>query len=98
MKTFLVPFFILIVFSSCKKNKTHYEEGMILWTGDVAVDGCGWLIESSAQIFHPLNLTTEFQQDSLRVLVDLRYANETFTCGLTPSAYPSVEIKNIKRR
>jgi hypothetical protein len=84
--------------TSCKKNKTHYEEGTILWTGDVAVDGCGWLIESREQLFHPLNLTSEFQQDSLKVLVDLRYANESFSCGVMPTTYPSVEIKNIKKK
>jgi hypothetical protein len=88
----------MVIFASCKKNTIHYEDGLIIWAGDVAVDGCGWLIQSNNYTFHPTNLTTEFQQDSLQVSVDLKYVNETFSCGLLPSVYNSVEIRNILKR
>jgi hypothetical protein len=91
---FVFTFFVL----SCKKNITHFEDGLIIWTGDVAVDGCGWLIQSGDYTFHPKNLSVEFQQDSLNVSIDLKYINETFTCGLLPSVYNSVEIRNIRKR
>ncbi len=74
------------------------HEGEIIWTGAVAADGCGFVIQTGGYTFHPLNLPSEYEQDSLKVWVDLRFSEERFFCGIIPESLVSVEVKQIRAR
>ncbi len=85
----------LFIMSSCSKNDTTYA-GMVRFSGDVAVDGCGWVIDVENGTFHPTNLTAEFQQDSLEVEVSYKLTNESFNCGFGNSL-KIIEISSIEK-
>jgi hypothetical protein len=86
----------LFLFCSCSKNETTYA-GLVRFSGDVAVDGCGWVIDVENGTFHPNNLSAEFQQDSLAVELSYKGTNEKYNCGLGNSL-KIIEISSIEKQ
>jgi len=98
---------MLAVFS-CNKNSnsnvhphiTAHEfqaNALVQNTGAVAADGCGWLLSISGQYYKPDSLSTSFQKDSLKVLVDYITMGTSFQCGLNPdNKIPVIHIKTIQ--
>lgn len=60
-------------------------KGKILFLGDPAIDGCGWVIsidvDGIAVNVRPDNLPTAFQKDSLVVSVAYRETEDLSPCG-----------------
>ena len=81
--------------TSCTKNETTYA-GLVRFSGDVAVDGCGWVIDVENGTFHATNLSAEFQQDSLEVELSYKKTNETFNCGFGNSL-KIIEISSMEK-
>jgi hypothetical protein len=104
MKTtnLLKPSFFLLVISGlffgsgCSKNETTYA-GLIRYSGDVAVDGCGWVIDMETGTYHPTNLATEFQQDSLHVDFSYKDISGSFNCGFG-SSLKQIEITAMQKQ
>ncbi|MBS1686560.1 MAG: hypothetical protein JSS76_17615 [Bacteroidetes bacterium] len=71
---------------------------IILDRGPVAGDGCGWVVQIDSLDYHPMNLSSGFQVDSLKV--NVTYATDTshFYFGLLPSVMPVININCIERR
>ncbi|EAY27644.1 hypothetical protein M23134_02891 [Microscilla marina ATCC 23134] len=77
-------------------NKTVV--GKIINTGLVAADGCGYLVRTeTGQELKPLNLSADFQQDGIDVVVTYRLNSEPFSCGLLPTILTAVTIVNITK-
>lgn len=73
--------------------------GTIVYTGPIAADGCGYLIRTADnQEFKPMNLSNEFQQDGLAVLVNYTISSEPFACGLLPAEFTQINIVSIEKR
>ena len=72
----------------------------IIYTGDIAVDGCGYLVQTdSVTFYHANNLSTEFQKDKLNVTVNYDLSDAMFQCGMNPNTrIPVIHIKNINSR
>jgi len=95
--------FPVLFFISCQDlpvsndfdNQT--QTAMIFWTGDIAVDGCGWIIKIGDKEYHPDSLPAAFQIDSF--IVDILYDIDTlrFVCGLGGVDLPVLKIKSISK-
>ncbi|MCV9388131.1 hypothetical protein [Reichenbachiella ulvae] len=70
---------------------------LILFEGDPAVDGCGWLIHHENTSYSPVNLHTDFQHDSLKVILSYNVLESTWNCGWREFGYDEIEISKIKR-
>ena len=69
-------------------------------TGQVAADGCGWMIELEGETawYHPVELASKYQKDNLKVWIELEHKTDTFTCGLAATPYAVIEIEDIFKR
>lgn len=81
------------------------SEAMLLWTGPIAADGCGYFLEIDGQEYKPSNediIPESFQQrDSSAVVVTYRWLKEPqeYTCGMLPTRHSStLEIISIEQR
>lgn len=94
-----------ITFSSCKKDKpgdTITRDATLHWTGDVALDGCGFIIEIAGTEFKPYDesvIDDSFkQQDHTEVEVEYRNNNEhkAFACGLKQQHFGIIHVVSIE--
>jgi hypothetical protein len=98
----------LIVFSCNKRSTTAVKpntnikgvNATVINTGDVAADGCGYLVQiDSATFYHPDNLPAAFQKDKLNVTVNYDLSDATFQCGMNPNTrIPVIHINDINNR
>lgn len=68
----LILISISSLFKGCKEKTLfpNEKEGMVIWTGSSQVDaGCDYMIVINSTRYKPLNLSPEFEQDSLLVKV-----------------------------
>jgi len=74
------------------------DKATVIDTGEVAVDGCGWVILSEdSTIYHPNNLPDAFKQNNLEVQVDYYKTHDSFTCGWG-AKFNVINITTIKPR
>jgi hypothetical protein len=96
--------FILIctLLISCEKcflpGDTDWQEGVIYFTGELALDGCGWLLLSEGESYHVKSLDEEFMVDGLDVWFKANDIDETFTCGLGGTQFAIKEISQMKEK
>ena len=93
MKNTLSISLLSILLFSCSKD---YETGTVKDYGAQALDGCGWVIEIGSEVYSPTNLATQYQQDGLSIELEYKELNSMYTCGLLPTSYPEIEIKDVK--
>jgi len=98
---FAFAIFLLMAFS-CKEDEEKMDSqkqnvsGLVLYFGDPAVNGCGWLIEIDSVIYSPILLDSMFKKDSLKIILDCDILKTTWNCGWREPGYPNIEIKKIK--
>ena len=99
---FLNLFLITLTFVSCKKdNETIKDNGVLSWTGDYAVDGCGFFITINDHEYKPEN--ESIIDDSykiggdINVLIEYQILNRQIEniCGDMPNATFTDGIKII---
>jgi hypothetical protein len=90
-------FVLLQMAFKCEDQKaTQMKEAKIVFSGMVAADGCGWLLEIKGEEYSPINLGESFEEDGLKVFVELEYLETGFQCGMNPNfKIPQVKIMNI---
>jgi hypothetical protein len=99
---FFLPIFILFLFScdkdnSCRDCRVHDVTATVVWTGELAVDGCDWCIQTdSLHFYHPDVLDTAFRYDRLAVTVSYELTSEKFFCG-GAAGLPVIHITDIKK-
>jgi hypothetical protein len=81
---------------SCKKDKQTFEaSGTLEYTGDVAYDGCDWLIKINSEYYHPENLTEENKLNHAKISVSYQLLSNRFHCGF--GVGPGLRIMRIKK-
>jgi len=100
MKYFIVGLFLIPIFLfSCDKDHcpddNEWSEGVLHFTGDVTVDGCGWLLLTEGGSYHLSNLEEKFKHDGLEVLFKGSDLDETFSCGLSQTMYKVKKIDDM---
>ena len=94
---FLCGIIVFMAFS-CEKDDEYIKGvGIILDAGDPAVDGCGWLIGISDQIYKPIELDEQFQTDSLEVNLEYKILGSEWNCGWRLEKYKEINIKDIEK-
>jgi hypothetical protein len=95
---------LLVVNLCCKKSALPPGEvsvnAIVINEGDPAADGCGWLIKTATDtIFHPTNLSTKYQVDSLKIHINYHKLADKFECGGIPESLnggiPEIQIDAI---
>ena len=96
---------ITLIALSCNKGNTTAVKPLlsgvkatIVYTGPVAADGCGYLVQlDSATWYHADNLPAQFQKDKLTVTIAYNVSTAIFQCVMTPDPHiPVIHINNIK--
>ena len=94
---YIILFSITLI--SCEKihyhEETDWEEGVIYFTGNIAVDGCGWILLSEGESYHLGDFPEEFHVDGLDVLFKGIDLDEKFSCGFAGTQYITKDIKDI---
>jgi hypothetical protein len=93
-----IVFVLLLMAFKCEDQKaTQMKEAKIVFSGMLAADGCGWLLEVNGEEYSPINLEKSFEEDGLKVYVELTYLETGFQCGMNPNfKIPQVKIRSIK--
>ena len=92
---------LIVVGSSCKKENGEKSvaaktNALIIYTGPIAADGCGWLVKIDSSAYYAENLPLEYQKNNLAVDVSYEKISSGFQCGLDPkNILPSIHITNI---
>ncbi len=97
---FLVLSLVFLAISCEKKDELnqYHTNGLVLYYGDPAVDGCGWMIKIDTVVYAPINLDANFQKDSLKVVVDYQTLKSTWNCGWRSFGYQQIKIGYIKQQ
>lgn len=105
MKNTIAILLTLILFTSCRRDQFYKScpdtpkdvpNGLIIYSGEVAADGCGWLVKVGTNWYHPESLSEEFKKTDLEVFVCFEFTGEKFYCGLSGEGVPVIKIKDIK--
>ena len=75
---------------------TSYKQGTIRYFGDVAADGCGWLVEVDSVHYNPANLGEEFAIDGLPVILDYDSTSEKTRCGFSAKVHDKIIITRME--
>ena len=94
----VILFFLIegIGCDSKTESEFHKQNGLVLYYGSPAVDGCGWMIRINKVDYSPVNLDANFQKDGLNVVVDYQILTSTFSCGDGVGRYQQIKIVSIK--
>ena len=93
---------LVLTLFSCEKDHppvdTAWEEGVIYFTGDIAIDGCGWLLLSEGESYHLTNLEEKYKQNGLVVWFKGADLSETFSCGRAQTQFSVKEIDEMMEK
>jgi hypothetical protein len=93
---------LAIALYSCEKERSPedpgWSEGVLYWTGEVAVDGCDWLLLSDGESYHMAGLEPDFMINGLDVWFKGTVKDEYFTCGLDASKYKLINVEEMKKK
>jgi hypothetical protein len=94
----LMPLCVILLTAGCEKEEepeVQDASGLVLFYGEPAVDGCGWMIKINHVEYSPINLESVFQTDSLEVELDFDKLNTTWNCGWREPGYRQIKITRI---
>lgn len=75
-------------------NRTT-TKGILTYTGSIAADGCGWLLETDTETFSLKDYSEETTTNEGPVMVEYQETNESLSCGLMPTLYEEIVALNI---
>lgn len=98
LRSITIVFVALLMAFKCENQRnSQMTEAKIVFSGLVAADGCGWLVEIDGEDFSPINLDEAYEKDGLIVEMELEYLSTGFQCGMNPDfKIPQVKILSIK--
>ena len=106
MKKIIILFIIcaLGTLCSCSKDSDNIQgEGLLTWSGDYEVDGCGFLITINGHEYKPENesiIDNSYKTSSIHVIVEYQLLNRKieYSCGDLPTSTLKDGIKIITIR
>ena len=89
LKSLIYVIVIVTIASGCKKENSSKAPAKIVTnatirnSGEVAADGCGWVvdIDSTNEEYSPVNLSSNYQKDGLKVNVTYHVLTSKLSCG-----------------
>ncbi len=105
MKSLLTVLLMVFLFSSCRRDSLtkncpdtpkDVPNGLVIYSGEVTADGCGWLIKVGNNWYHPASLSEEFRKTDLEIFICFEFTGEKYYCGLSGEGVPVIRIKDIR--
>ncbi len=84
----IVLLLLIYTLTGCKKeNQLKNVNATIIDAGDVAADGCGWLIkiDDTNTVYFPVNLADTYKKDKLLVTVNYHLLTTKHQCSTNPN-------------
>lgn len=105
IKHLSLALFLSIFTLSCSEeteNDSTMVSAKIIFEGDPATDGCGWLTSVEDTLYKPINLPEEFKIDNYPVLINYqKLSSKTCNWWSLPndsiSGITEISITNIKK-
>lgn len=94
MRNILILIIVLSAAACNSDNEFEKTTATIFDSGDPALDGCGWLVVIDEELFKPLNLPSEFEEDGLVVEITYKILKKKGDCD-TPNSIRQIHIKKI---
>jgi hypothetical protein len=98
---FLLPLCVVMLGAGCEKDEESDikdAHGLVMYYGDPAVDGCGWIIKINNSEYSPINLDSKFHEDSLEIILDYDTLISTWNCGWRQPGYQQIQIIAINTK
>jgi hypothetical protein len=97
---------LMVCLGGCKKDDldpngglgTDWEEGVVYFTGEPAVDGCGWLLLMDGEVYSVKNIPSELEIDGLDIWLKGVVEDDSFSCGLGGTSYPVFNISEAVQK
>lgn len=85
---------------SCEKcdGKPNEARATIIDGGELAVDGCSWLVRVDSTFYHADVLDAAFKKNLLEVKITYTTTPDTFICGFGASGIPVIHLLSIEAR
>lgn len=101
MRKYLLSAGLLILTATACKKDNNYTHAVIMDTGDITADGCGYLLRlDDGREEKPQYLPSAFQHDGLEVYVKYRSTGILDTCEYSAPRkfFELVSIDDIKKK
>lgn len=95
-KCIILELIIGLILCACNKTPS-LTTAQVIYSGPIALDGCGWLIETAQETYMPELLDSSFQIDSLQIFINYDLLGYRSACGLVPDAFETIEITHIEK-
>lgn len=86
------------VFASCEKDKNAMRSAVIIQTGDISYEGCGYIIQmdDDGEMLKPTHLPGAYQHHNMRVELSFNHTGIVDTCDYGTVLYDLVNIESIQ--
>ncbi|MCK9207292.1 MAG: hypothetical protein M0P66_09300 [Salinivirgaceae bacterium] len=99
-------FTVVLISNSCKKDSENLKsEGLLTWTGEYEVDGCGFFITINEHKYKPENesmIDKSYKSGTISVIVEYQLLDKQIqsACGdlPTPTLTDAIELISIKKK
>lgn len=90
----------ILLLISCNKDTADLikKEAIIVYEGNPAVDGCGYVLLIDENKYKAIELNKEFTEDSLIVNVEYLLLDSRWTCNWQENKYSEIKIINISKK
>jgi hypothetical protein len=101
---------VLLSISACKKSEERLDEqsvgklngqltaeATVKNTGDIALDGCGWVIKIGDTHYSAINLADVYKENELKVTITYEALTSKYMCGLG-AQMPQIKLIVIKKK
>lgn len=100
MKKILLLALVPMAFS-CNDDDLDFREltssgiATVWFSGEVTVDGCGWVVDIDSTDYKPINLPKTYEREGLFIVSGFDRLDEPAACGLDPENPEQVRIRNL---
>lgn len=97
----LIAIILTLSILACNKSDSGFEDAKVVDSGDITVDGCGYLLEfSDGRQEKPYQLLSAYQHNGMLVKVKYHVSEVLDTCGTTKPYfyYKLIIVDDIKKR
>ncbi len=95
-KQLTIILLLFVVLYSCKKDNNAVKElsATIIYTGELSLDGCGWLIKiDSTNAYSPVNLPDTYKKNNLPVVINYNLLASKYHCGMLAGGNGITQVK-----
>lgn len=97
MKKLLIIVAAFVGLSACNPEK-NMVEAVVIDTGDVTRDGCGYLLVlPDSALLKPVHLDAAYRHHNLPVRVEYTFSGVRDTCDFGPKVFEMATVIRIKR-